>query len=610
MGNKRILFAVADQDAVADFKRAFAEPWEVATASSGPLALEQLDKQPFDVLVADLDLPELDGAALLNQSRHAHPRTLCFILATEADRERVMENVLGAHQFLTKPCDAALLKNQVERATSLDTWIASNRMRELVSRIRSFPTVPTLYLEVLTALKSPNVTTEQVAKIIARDMAMSTKLLQIINSACFGLPRKISDPVEAVGLIGFDAVKSMVMTIKLLNQYDKIKPVYFSVDRMWRHSTDVARSAKQLTLMHTDNAALAESAFTAGLIHDIGKVVLAANFDEQYRGAQTLARKQKLSLSEVEREIFGANHGEIGAYLLGLWGMPLDLLECAAFHHQPGRVASREFTTLTAVHIANALEHEASPNQEDDAIASKIDEEYLSQVGVVDQLETWRVAVLRRQFTKPAPVSKTAQTESTKRSVKAVEVPEAPQPKPKPAPEPAARVEVTPVAPVATEPAALPLPRKFGWRLALGFGAVAVMAALFLPFLFKKSTGHSGQSLTPRSSNSTAQNASSGATTADYAAPKRTILPPIVVRARTADPASNVPAAVEISPSPTGLDAMKLQGILFSPGSASAIIDGKTMHQGELISGLHVIEITATTVTLEYEGRRRTLRLE
>src|SRR5581483_4671953 len=252
MGNKRILFAVADQDAVADFKRAFAEPWEVATASSGPLALEQLDKQPFDVLVADLDLPELDGAALLNQSRHAHPRTLCFILATEADRERVMENVLGAHQFLTKPCDAALLKNQVERATSLDTWIASNRMRELVSRIRSFPTVPTLYLEVLTALKSPNVTTEQVAKIIARDMAMSTKLLQIINSACFGLPRKISDPVEAVGLIGFDAVKSMVMTIKLLNQYDKIKPVYFSVDRMWRHSTDVARSAKQLTLMHTD----------------------------------------------------------------------------------------------------------------------------------------------------------------------------------------------------------------------------------------------------------------------------------------------------------------------------------------------------------------------
>src|SRR5581483_1860228 len=183
MSEKRILIAVANSGAREEFCQAFKEQWQVTQAANGTAALAEMEKQACDVLVADLDLPEVDGAELLNQTRKKYPNTILFILAADADKERVMKNVLGAHQFLTKPCDKDTLKSAIERALALDGWIANSKMRELVARIRTFPTVPSLYLEILTALKSPDSTTEQIGAIIAKDMAMMTKLLQVLNSA-------------------------------------------------------------------------------------------------------------------------------------------------------------------------------------------------------------------------------------------------------------------------------------------------------------------------------------------------------------------------------------------------------------------------------------------
>ena len=203
---------------------------------------------------------------------------------------------------------------------------------------------------------------------------MMTKLLQVLNSACFGLPRRITNPAEAVGILGFETVKPMVtLTIKLLNLlWTRSNPSIFpstvsgATARKWH-----VRRSKLFMLQTDDQRAGRKAAFTAGLMHDLGKIVLAANFDEQYRGAQSLARKQQMPLCEVEKEFFGAGHGEIGAYLLGLWGMPLDLLEVAALHHQPSRSINKGFSVLTAVHVANALEHRDPIGDKDGAVNAK-----------------------------------------------------------------------------------------------------------------------------------------------------------------------------------------------------------------------------------------------
>src|ERR1700722_9383328 len=261
MHKKCILVADADSHALEEFQLALGEGWKVTVVANGTAALAEMKKQPFDVVAADLDLAEITGSELLNRIQTDYAKTIRFILVREADRERMVKQVLGTHQFLGKPLDRSTLRNTIEGALALESWIPTNSIRELTSRIRTLPTIPSLYLEVQAALRSPDTTTDQVGTIIAKDMAMTTKLLQVLNSACFGLPRKITNPTEAVGILGFETVNSMVMTIKLLSQYDKVKPVYFSIDRLWRHSTEVARSAKQIAMWHTEDAAMAETAF-------------------------------------------------------------------------------------------------------------------------------------------------------------------------------------------------------------------------------------------------------------------------------------------------------------------------------------------------------------
>ncbi len=598
MSEKRILIAVADSEAREDYRKVFGEQWQVILAANGATAVTEMVKQPFDVLVADLDLPEIDGAELLNQTRKKYPNTILFILATEADKERVMKNVVGAHQFLTKPCDKATLKSAIERALALDSWIANNKMRELVARIQTFPTVPTLYIEVLSALRSPDSTTEQVGAIIAKDMAMMTKLLQVLNSACFGLPRRISNPAEAVGILGFEAVKSMVMAIKLLNQYDKIKPVYFSIDRLWRHSTEVARASKQLVLLQTEDSALAETAFTAGLMHDLGKIVLAANFDEQYRGAQSLACKQQIPLCEVEKEIFGAGHGEIGAYLLGLWGMPLDLLEVAAYHHEPSRSVSKGFTILTAVHVANALYYERHPDR-DGAIVSKVDEAYLGDIGLLDRLTVWREG---KETKKSATASKAeskvkAEASPAKPRAKAtMEVKSSPLP-----PAPPKRTPAPPVpAPVTARGTGF-LTRK-QWAVA---GVSTAVVVLLLAWIVTSQLTKSGSDKTESGDVLVARAREAAPTPSQNAA-----APEQASDKTNAAPIANAAPLVKSAPQPLTFADLKLQGIFYSAKHPTAILNGTMVHPNDRVAGAVVLEIGPASVKLEYQNQIKVLRLK
>jgi HD-like signal output (HDOD) protein len=387
MAEKRILIADADPKAPEQFRQAMGESWVVTGVADGNAALAEAQNQSYDVFVANFDLPGIGGAELLNRLRGINPKAIRFIAAAEVFKEKVMCHVLGGHQFLTIPFDAATLRNLIERALATDYGMSSS-MRELVGRIRTFPTIPSLYTDVVNALKDPNASTEEIGAIIAKDMAMTTKLVQVLNSAYFGLSRTITDPTEAVGILGFETVKSLIMTIKVLSQYDKVKPVYFSVDNIWRHSTQVARTARVMALLETSDNDCSATAYTAGLMHDLGKVILAANFDSQYHGAHTVARKQQIPLWDVEKDIFGATHGEIGAYLLGLWGMSAEVIRVAALHHHPIRGGDTAFTALTAVHVANVLEN--GEKGEDGLPPALLDMDYLENLGLQDRVQLWR----------------------------------------------------------------------------------------------------------------------------------------------------------------------------------------------------------------------------
>jgi HD-like signal output (HDOD) protein len=599
MAEKRILIADADVKAWDELRQALGESWTVIGATTCGGAQTEVDKGPFNVVIANHDLLEKGGGELLNHIRVSHPRIIRFVAVAQGMKEKGVCELAGGHQLLAVPFDPATVKSAIERAVEANYGM-SGSMRELVGRVRAFPTIPSVYLEVVNALKNPNATTADIGAIIAKDMAMTTKLVQVLNSAYYGLPRTITDPTEAVGILGFETVKSLILTIKLLSQYDNVKPVYFSIDSIWRHSTNVARTARILALLETGDTAYSSTAYTAGLMHDLGKVILAANFDSQYHGAHALARKQHIPLWEVEKEIFGASHGEMGAYLLNLWGLSAEVVQVAALHHHPAHAEDKAFSALTAVHAANALEYEGAA-ETDGLPAPVADMAYLQALGLEKRLQIWRAARHEPDWTKfQAP------TPSAKPQPKAA----APAPAVKPAPERAVRVEMP--------------PRPFIWQglwrwMGIGLGATAALLLLARLEIMrlehqaaKQAIQHAAETPPPSVKHETAAIVApvqKPAETGIAATPANTaiLIPPTnAAPVVAAQPRPVTPAA----PVKTALDGLKLDAIFFSSQHPRARINGTFISVGQEVAECHVLSIGPSSVTLEYQHQQRTLTMK
>jgi putative nucleotidyltransferase with HDIG domain len=588
MAEKRLLIADADARAWDELRQALGESWVVVGAASGGAALAEAQKQPFNVVVANYGLPDLSGAELLNRIRVASPETLRFIAADAALKEKVMCHVLGGHQFLPLPFDRATLKTSIERSLAADYGM-SNSLRELVGRIRTFPTIPSLYMEVVNALRNPNATTADIGAIIARDMAMTTKLVQVLNSAYFGLARTVTDPTEAVGILGFETIKSLILTVKLLSQYDKVKPVYFSIDNIWRHSTSVARTAKVMALLETGDPDCSGTAYMAGLMHDLGKVILAANFDNQYHGAHAVARKRQMPLWEVEKDIFGATHGEIGAYMLALWGMPAKVVQVAALHHHPLRSGDKTFTALTAVHVANVLEYGGNPDA-DGLPAPVVDLDYLQQLGLEGRVELWRFARREPDTTKFETTVQHARS-AAKPADKTVH----------PAPAPAPRSDAFAPAELRPEPSWF---RALCAWLGIGLGvsaALVVLARLEIMRLERMAEKTRVQEIAenpPPVKQDIAVVAAPVAPT--NVAPVLAVQPP---------PAPAPAPAPPPAPAKTAFDLLKLEAIFFSSQHPSALISGRLACVNQEVADCRVLDISPSSVTLGYQDQRKTLTL-
>ena len=371
--------------------RPMQQEWEMAFSESGKEALEILEKEPFDVVVSDMRMPGMDGAQLLNEVNKRYPKTVRFILSGHSDREMILKSVGPTHQYLTKPSDPEALKAVLKRALALRELLNNEVLKRLISRLKSLPSLPSLYVEVMKELQSPDSSVQKVGKIISQDMGMTAKILQLINSAFFGLPRQISSPEQAVGLLGLDTIRALVLSTHVFSQFDEAKLPGFHLTALWDHCVAVGSCANRIAKSEKAEKKSIDDALTAGLLHDSGKLVLATNLPDLYQEVLYMVDKQETNLLEAEKETFGTTHAEVGAYLLGLWGLPDPIVEAVAFHHHPNKCLSQAFSSLTAVHVANVLDHEERIDVESSS-RSKIDLDYLSKLDIVDRLPAWRKA--------------------------------------------------------------------------------------------------------------------------------------------------------------------------------------------------------------------------
>ncbi len=384
----RLLF-VDDEGKILDGLRRMLRPmreqWDMRFCESGEAALVELAAVPADVVVSDMRMPGMNGAELLTAVMRRWPSTVRLVLSGHADLELVHRTVGPTHQYLQKPCDADTLKATVARAAKLRMLLTNDRLRSLAGRMDSIPCLPALYLQIVELLQKPGATTEQVGVLVAQDLGMTARILQVVNSAFFGLRREVTGVQEAVGLLGIDTIQALVLSVQAFAAFDAKDFHGISPDDLWRHSMAVADIARRISAHEHSLPPRVDASFMAGMLHDAGKLVLAANLPEDYAKAVTLARERGIPIHVAEQEVLGATHAEVGAYLLGLWGISDPIVEAVAWHHQPLASLHREFSPLTAVHVANGLHHAVAG----DPRIRRLDAPDLNDRGLGPHLGAW-----------------------------------------------------------------------------------------------------------------------------------------------------------------------------------------------------------------------------
>jgi HD-like signal output (HDOD) protein len=388
---KRILF-VEDNPVLLQMYATMLEDerdhWEVLTTNDGPQALQMMALAPFDVVVSDILVPGMDGTDFINTVRTRYPSSSRIILSSVNDQETVARCLNMIHQFLAKPFDVNMFKATLARICGLDAYLKDEKLKALVGQLGTLPSFPSLYLEIMEELGSPDYSIESIAAIIAKDPAMTAKMLQIVNSAAVGLARKVSSPFEAVEFLGGNTVRSLVLSAHIFSCFERTNLKGFSINQLWSHAMGSGMLAYMIMRLERAATADAEDAYTAGVLHDVGKLMLANSLPEQFQRALALAAERKVSLHEAELEVFGATHAGAAAYLLGLWGLPTAIVEAVAFHHTPRRSDTRTFGPLTAVHVADVLDHELKSETSEQP--AQLDADYLAAIGVQYRLGTWR----------------------------------------------------------------------------------------------------------------------------------------------------------------------------------------------------------------------------
>lgn len=390
---RRVLF-VDDEPKILEglqrMLRSMRAEWEMEFAAGGPAALDLLNTESFDVIVTDMRMPVMDGAQLLTQVRQFHPQIVRIVLSGHSDQEMILKSVGAAHQYLSKPCDPELLKETISRACSLRDLLTNKRLTLLVSQMESLPSLPSLYMELMKQLELPDPSIKQIGATISKDLGMTAKILQMVNSAFFGLRRHISNPAEAVGLLGLDIVKALVLSIHVFSQFSPTRIPGFSLEDLWEHNLAVGALSKQIARAEKQTPQVVDDSFTAGLLHECGKLVLAARLPKEYGEMLTLISTEELSMVEAERKVFGATYPEVGAYLLGLWGLPDSIVEAVGFHQSPSQCPRDAFSPLTAVHVADFLMGDSNPAAANNATHLEVDSVYLARLGLNERMDCWR----------------------------------------------------------------------------------------------------------------------------------------------------------------------------------------------------------------------------
>lgn len=354
---------------------------------SNPLsAITRLSETDYDLVVTDMRMPGCNGVQVLEAAVRRNPGGMRAVLSGYSGEDEMAQAMPLAHFFIAKPFDPAAITELIARASALAFMSLSDDLRRRLGGLKALPPVPKLFATLSRALDEQERKTSlaDICSILNQDVALVAKLMQLANSAFFGGGARVVRIEQAVQLLGTRILSGLVLQHELLANAVLAPELSAWRERLNRESLATAELIMRIARHLNLNAAMRDEAAMAGLLHDIGHLVMLTEFLDVDTLPELIQRRHGEALCQDEETLIGVHHGWIGAYLLQLWGLPRPLIDAIAWHHHPSHSGIPGFGTLTLVHVADALVTERELG------AATLDEGYLDALGCLDQLQTWK----------------------------------------------------------------------------------------------------------------------------------------------------------------------------------------------------------------------------
>lgn len=373
---KRILFVDDEPRILEGLRRLLRNErnhWDMRFALGAEQALAMMEETEIDVVVTDMQMPGMDGAELLQRVYERYPGVIRIVLSGQFDTKMGIRAAPVAHQFLIKPCDPRILKCAIERSTGTPAF-SDEAVKKVVNSIGSLPSAPKTCTRLIELLNDPEVSLDTISRLITEDVALSAKVLQLVNSAFFSLPSETSSIKAAVSLLGLNLIRDLVTSAAILREFERVSPVqHFSFDIFDRHSRETAEIASKLPAQPE----ITNFRMMASMLHDVGKLVLCTQLPKRFEEACILCATENISSTAAETQVFGVGHAEIGACLLNLWGLPKVTVDAIAAHHRPPTpsVGDERLALDEIVYLANEAAHRRPKDDLDHIISLPVSEQ-------------------------------------------------------------------------------------------------------------------------------------------------------------------------------------------------------------------------------------------
>ncbi len=371
------------------------DKWQMEFVDSGEKALALFEHQYYDAIVTDMRMPFMNGSELLDLVCMRYPETLRVILSGQSERDAILRSLDCTHRYHSKPCEADSIVAMLTDA--FNTLFSGNStLRSKLTGLRELPYRADVGAQIKALSRTKSDSLAELTNLVSHDVALTIRILHLANSSFISAPGEVPDISSAVMLLGQDGIAEVndIVHARNVSNFGCSSDVDTFANDLGEHSYRVACAAARIAKVEKCTTAEIAEIFTAGILHDAGKLALLACMETSYRELLAQCIHDQTDAEQMEQMIYGFDHAEAGRYVLSLLGISKSVVDAATLHHRPSKHSSTVFSAAAAVHFADAL-FRGNERTQSNSGTQFIDMEYLHHIGCADRTESWQYEALR-----------------------------------------------------------------------------------------------------------------------------------------------------------------------------------------------------------------------